>query len=148
MKKNTLLLVFLCLSFFAKSQSADELAIQKTCETESRAWLEGDAEAFNKCWQIRPYSRILVSTEEGQAIAIEANQMKPADPESMGKGGGTVEISNYKFSINGSSAWVTHDEVRTAPDGSKHPSFEFRMLEKVDGDWKIVALSVHAFKAK
>ncbi len=147
MKKPMLSLAFAFLLFSAKSQSADELAIQKTCEAETRAWLAADAATFNNCWQIRPYSRILVSTEDGQTFAIGADQMKPAVATAMGNGG-TFEIFNLKYSISGNSAWVTHDEVKTATDGSKHHSYEFRMLEKVDGAWKIVAMSVHHQKAK
>jgi hypothetical protein len=40
-----------------------------------------------------------------------------------------------------------YDEVKTDAKGA-HPSYEVRLLEKVNGAWKIVGMSVHHYKAK
>ncbi len=50
------------------------------------------------------------------------------------------------MSIHGNDAWVSHDEVSTAADGQKSYSYEIRMLEKVDGDWKLAGQSIHLYK--
>lgn len=144
-----LLLTILLISFATAltAQSADELAIQKVCEAETRAWLEKDANTFNNCWQIRPYSRILVTTEDGQSISIGADQLKAATAENMAGGSGTFANSNYQIHVDGNSAWATYDEVKTDAAGA-HPSYEMRLLEKVNGAWKIVGMSVHHYKAK
>lgn len=70
----------------AFAQTSDESDIKKVCEAETRAWLEKDATTFNNCWQksLRPYSRILVTTEEGQTISIRSDQMAAANVETMG----------------------------------------------------------------
>ncbi len=39
-----------------------------------------------------------------------------------------------------------YDEFKTNADGSIHPTHEMRVLEKVDGSWKLVAQSIHHFK--
>lgn len=145
MKKILVGLFVLC-SLLVRAQSADETAIQKVCETETRAWLSSDATSFNNCWQVRPYTRILVTTEDGQTFAIGADQMKAATASAMG-GGGSFVNSNYLFHVEGNSAWVTYDEVKTDAKGP-HPSHEMRLLEKVNGQWKIVGMSVHHYKAK
>lgn len=62
----------------------------------------------------------------------------------MGDGGSSVN-SNYKMSIHGDHAWVSHDEISTAKDGEKTYSHEIRILEKIDGQWKLVAQSIHAY---
>jgi hypothetical protein len=130
----------------ARAQSADETAIKKVCEAETRAWLDKDLANFNNCWQVRPYSRAVVTTEEGVTINIVAAQMQSLQAEAMG-GEGTFANSNYLIHVDGNMAWATYDEVKTDSKG-QHPSYEFRMLEKVDGSWKIVAMSVHHYKAK
>jgi len=66
-------------------------------------------------------------------------------PNTMGKGGSAVQ-AHYRFSIRGDAAWVSHDEVSTARDGAKSYSTEFRMLEKVAGQWKLVGQSIHLRK--
>jgi hypothetical protein len=65
-------------------------------------------------------------------------------PNNMGKGGYAIN-SNYKFSIHGNSAWVSHNEESTSNDGKKTYSYEMRMLEKIDGEWKLVGQSIHIY---
>ena len=57
--------------------------------------------------------------------------------------GGTSKNSNYKFSIHGNSAWVSHDEESYSPKGDTTYSSEMKMLEKIEGDWKLVGMSIH-----
>ena len=60
--------------------------------------------------------------------------------------GGTSKNSNYQFSIIGDNAWVSHDEVSYTKEGKETKSIEFRMLEKIDGLWKLVGQSIHVLK--
>lgn len=145
MKNILVTALFLGLTFAGFAQTPDEMAIQQVCEAETRSWLAADAATFNNCWQVRPYTRIFVTTEDGQTIAINGDQMKPAMKDAMG-GGGSFKNSNYLFHIEGNSAWVTYDEVKTDDKGT-HPSHEVRLLEKVNGAWKLVGMSVHHYKA-
>jgi hypothetical protein len=130
----------------AHAQTADEVTIQKLCEAETRAWLDKDVATYVKCWEIRPYSRIVVTTEEGQTMNITAEQMKTVSADVMG-GNATFANSNYQIHVEGNTAWATYDEVKTDAKGA-HPSYEFRLLEKIGGAWKIVGMSVHHYKAK
>ena len=56
--------------------------------------------------------------------------------------------TNYKISINGNSAWSSHDQETISTDGVKSYSYEMRMLEEINGQWKIVGESVHHYKPK
>jgi hypothetical protein len=121
----------------------DDAAIRELLEKESATWRAGDFDAHAACWHIQPYSRIVVSTADGKTIDVPPQLMK--DPQAaMGEGGSSVN-SNYRMSIDGDRAWVTHDEVSTAKDGGDTYSHEFRMLEKVEGQWKLVAQSIHQY---
>ncbi len=84
MKKLPLLLSLLLGWAFATAQSDEEMAVRKLCEAETQAWMTSDLGSYQNCWQVRPYSRMLVTTEDGKAIVIEAEQMRGIKKEMMG----------------------------------------------------------------
>lgn len=139
-----------CLFFFISSRAqngSDSTAIKLLLEKEAATWRSGDVKAHADCWYIQPYSRILVSTTDGKCFDVPpANVINPA-AGNMGKGGFAV-ISNYLFSIHNDNAWVSHDEVSTATDGTKTWSHEIRLLEKIKGQWKLVGQSIHLYNPK
>ena len=136
----------LCFLFYSCIKKADESeAIKRLLEKESAAWRSGDVKAHANCWKIQPYSRILVSNAEGKTFDVPPDEMIHPSPNSMGKGGSSVN-TNYKISIHGNNAWVSHDEESTAKDGKKSYSYEIRILEKIDGNWKLVGQSIHVYK--
>lgn len=122
----------------------DTAAIKRLLEKESATWRAGDAPGHAACWHIQPYSRVLVSTADGKALDIPPALMVAPSP-SMGQGGVAVN-SNYKMHVAGNTAWVSHDEESTAKDGQKTYSYEVRLLEKIDDQWKLVGQSIHVYK--
>ena len=139
---------FLLFSFtlLAYSQKNNEAAkIISLLEKESATWRAGDGKGHADCWYIQPYSRILISTGNGTTIDVPPAAMKNTDPAAMGNGGSSIN-TNYKMSIQKNSAWVSHNEVSTAKDGTKSYSYEIRMLEKIKGKWKLVGQSIHVYK--
>lgn len=144
MKGPFLILSLFTTLFFNCNPPMDEsAAIQQVLEKESATWRAGDFQGHSDCWHIQPYSRILISTPTGETIDVPPAVMK--DPNAkMGDGGSSVN-SNYKMSIHGDQAWVSHEEVSTAKDGEKSYSHEIRMLEKVEGEWKLVGQSLHFY---
>jgi hypothetical protein len=137
------LLLFCIVS--CKPKIDDTLAIKQLLEKESATWRSGDIKAHADCWQIQPYSRILVSTADGKMIDVPPTMMINPPATSVGKGGSSAR-SNYKMSIHGDNAWVSHDEISIAKDGTKNFTAEIRMLEKMDGQWKLVGQSIHVYK--
>lgn len=121
----------------------EEAAIRQVLEQESATWRAGDVAGHAACWQLRPYSRILISTPAGQVIDVPPARMVEPSPN-MGQGGSSAN-ANYKMAVSGSTAWVSHEEISTAKDGHKTYSHEIRMLEKVDGHWKLVGQSIHQY---
>jgi len=139
----TILALFIALS--AHSQSVpDTTAIKQVLEKESTTFRSGDVKGHADCWKIQPYTRIVISTADGKVIDVPPSIMANP-PASMIGTGGTFSNSNYKISVIGNSAWVSHNEESISKDGKKTWSIEFKMLEKINGDWKIVGMSMHAY---
>lgn len=146
MKKILLALLVLLFSLGSGAQKAkDSIAIKNVLEKEAATWRSGDVKAHADCWSVQPYSRILVSTADGNCYDVAPENVVNPPAGMMGKGGQAV-LSNYTFSIQKKHAWVSHDEISVAADGSKTYSHEIRLLEKINGQWKLVGQSIHIYK--
>ena len=146
MKHLQLLCIAFSIATVMKAQSVnDTSAIKQLLEKESATWRSGDIQAHADCWQIQPYSKILVSTPEGKSFVVPPQLMIHPPTGMAGKGGSSMN-SNYTFSIHGNDAWVSHDEESTTKDGVKNYTHEIRILEKINGQWKLVAQSIHVYK--
>jgi hypothetical protein len=129
------------------TEVSEEDAIKALLEKESATWRSGDIKEHADCWHIQPYSRILVSTADGTVLDVPPSFMINPPANSIGHGGTSIN-SNYKMSIHGNNAWVSHNEESTDKDGKKSYSFEIRILEKINGKWKLVAQSIHLYVPK
>nr|WP_315131855.1 endo-arabinase [uncultured Flavobacterium sp.] len=148
MKQKLTLCLLIAISLAGYSQKTDEAeSIKKLLEKESATWRAQDSKGHTECWHIQPYSRILVSTLEGKTYDVLPAAMIDTKPEAMGNGGFAVQ-TNYKMSINGDTAWVSHDEESTSKKGKKTLSYEIRMLEKIKNQWKLVGQSIHIYKSE
>ena len=138
----------LCLFFvYASGHSQsnnDSIAIVKLLEKASTTFRSGDAKAYADCWHVQPYSIILISTTDGKAMSIPAEAL--AKPSSAMGQGGFAPMTNYRMSIHNDNGWVSFDEVSTAKDGTKTFSYEMWMIERINGEWKLVAASMHFYK--
>ena len=143
MALNLLFLLSLHLASPTQTDPREEAAIRQVLERESATWRAGDVAGHAACWQLRSYSRVLVSTTAGQVLDVPPARMVEPSP-SMGQGGRAVN-SNYKMHVTGGTAWVSHEEESTAKNGQKTYSHEVRMLEKVAGHWKLVGQSIHQY---
>jgi hypothetical protein len=141
----TILLALLSVAACGCSRPVDESqAIKHVLEQESASWRAGNVQAHAACWHIQPYSRILVSTPEGKCFDVPPATMLIA-AAGMGRGGTSVN-TRYHIQVADDRAWVSHDEVSTAPDGHRTYSHEIRLLEKIEHEWKLVAQSIHLYK--
>ena len=148
MKQKLTLCLLIAISLAGYSQKTDEAeSIKKLLEKESATWRAQDSKGHTECWHIQPYSRILVSTLEGKTYDVPPAAMIDTKPEAMGNGGFAVQ-TNYKMSIKGDTAWVSHDEESTSKEGKKTLSYEIRMLEKINNQWKLVGQSIHIYKSE
>lgn len=140
--------LFLTSIFYNCKQKVDEtIAIKAVIERETTTWRAGDIKGHAECWHIQPYTRILISTDDGTAMDISPDIIINPTPDIMGDKSVSVN-SNYKIAVNGNNAWTTHDQLTTNLIGGKMHSYEMRILEKINGQWKIVGESVHHYKPK
>lgn len=139
------LLLFLLFTTVTAYGQSEEEAIIALLEKESATWRSGDVEAHAACWAIKPYSRILVTTVEGNSIDVPPALMLQPPADMIGNGG-TSKNANYKMNISGDNAWVSHDEESTSVQGITTYTYEIRILEKIDGEWKLVGQSIHPRK--
>ena len=133
--------------FSCNKKTNETSAIKAVIERETTTWRLGDIKGHAECWQIQPYTRILVSTANGLTLDIPPNIIINPTPDIMGDKSVSVN-TNYKISVNGNSSWSSHDQETTSTDGTKSYSYEMRILEKINGQWKIVGESVHHYKPK
>lgn len=140
-KLSTLLIGLFSLG--SNAQTTESENIIKVLEKESATWRSGDSKAHASCWHIQPYSRILVSTTDGKTYDVPAEEMVKIS-DAAGPGGSAIN-TNYKMNINGNTAWVSHNEASTAKDGVISYSYEIRLLEKINNEWKLVGQSIHMY---
>lgn len=142
--RSALIILFLhvCINAVHGQFAQDSIAICAVLERESATWRSGDVKSHADCWQIQPYSRILVSTGDGKVIDVPPQVMIEPGPGMMGQGGYSKN-SDYRISILGDRAWVSHTEESYSVAGKLTRSYEIRMLERIKGTWKLVGQSIH-----
>ena len=145
MNRHFLVFFFTLFILSCNNSTNDEAEIKSVLEKESTTYRSGDVKGHASCWYIQPYSRILVSTPDGQTFDVPPQNMITPPNNHLGDGG-TFMNTNYKISIHGNDAWVSHDEISISPKGDTTLSSEMKMLEKIGGEWKIVGMSIHLRK--
>lgn len=131
--------------FFAGAQALpDTVAIKNLLAKEAATYRSGDVKAHAACWQLRSYSRILVSLPDGRSFDVVPDAVVHPPGGRMGNGG-TAIMYNFRFHVNNGEAWVSHDEESTDAEGKKTYSREIRLLEKLRGEWKLVGQSIHLY---
>lgn len=150
MNKKIILSALLFLSALLNAmhaQSADETAIKKVCEAETRTWLDGDKAGHAACWHVQPSSLVMVSLPDGTFITASGSDISATEDQGMG-GGGSFTNSNYVIRISGNTAWATFDQTGADTKGNRMTAKELRILEKVNGEWKIVVMDAHLYQPK
>jgi len=145
---NLKLSICILISLFAMESNAQQKEIEnikKLLEKESATYRSGDSKAHASCWHIQPYSRILVSTTDGNTYDVPPAEMVKITEDTTPRGGSSKN-TNYKMSIQGKTAWVRNNEESIAKDGTISYSYEIRLLEKIKNEWKLVGQSIHMYK--
>jgi hypothetical protein len=135
MKSSCILFFFLVFGKSGFCQTNDSTQIVRLLEKESASWRSGDSAAHADCWKIEPFSTVIIITAD-KTFSVPVEKLAHATKENMGKGGSSKN-SNYIMNIHGNNAVVTHHETSTTPSGVVSNTFEVRMLEKVNNDWKL-----------
>lgn len=147
MKKAISLFVFFTLAVPAFTQNPDEEAIKRVVAAEVQGLLDGDAAAIRNAWHIQPYSTLVVSSTDPDntwSIQLEGEKFtRWLEEEKEEMEGATLTQSNHQFRMCGDMALVIFDQQIERPGKGVFSSKEFKLLEKVNGQWKITVTSAH-----
>ena len=151
MKNLSKITLALCLSLLlsnAFAQSKDEKAIKAVIEKETAAWFARDAKAMESYWAKVPQTTQCVSLLGDVVMFNTAESTKGKDPFA-GVGHepqkATVTRTDWNIRMVGNGTYVTYTEKDETAGVTSH-FYESRFMEKIDGQWKIVAVNAVAFK--
>lgn len=133
-------LFFIAIATILSAQTADEAAIKKVVEAETKAWLDRDFDALISHWTKTENNSFLIITENQVFRANDWEEMVASTKKGMKNNPKVMNYdlntSNHTFAIHGDHAYVTYYQERTSPERTVK-SHEVRNMLKVNGQWKI-----------
>ena len=125
----------------------DEVAIKQTCENETKYFHEADAKNWDSQWADKGYAEYnsqylkeLIKTPFAKGemlVGLKNNVAKTLKPDGL-----VSKMADFEVRINGNLAWATYNQEDFKGETSAAKSRQLRILEKVNGSWKIVCLSI------
>lgn len=132
----------------AQSEAADIAAIKKAIQLETmgffkcdlKGWSEAVLEADYFVFAVTDFSKPgSVGYAKGKDFyqyakdAIGSSDCQPYDIQ--------IEMSEWNIQIRDKVAWAAYKETATMPDKTILEARTLKILEKIDGKWKIAAIS-------
>ena len=130
-------------------QKQEEAAIKAALEAETKVYHDGNTEGVRSHWHFSPQTRAAATTIDGQTLYGNSGEEMRKFFTDLKPTNQSFSNSNYNIKISSGSqtAWVTFDQTTKDTAGKTlYLSHEFRGMEKVNGVWKILALSAHHYK--
>ena len=129
------------------SVAEDEMAIKQTCENETKYYHEADAKNWDSQWSDKGYAEYnsqylkeLIKTPFAKGemlVGLKNNVVKTLKPDGL-----VSKVTDFEARISGNMAWATYTQEDFKGETSDGKSRQLRILEKVNGSWKIVCLSI------
>ena len=136
----------------------EKAAIQAVIAKETESYYKQDFDSWKSTYLQSPefrkfgywdgYEEKVIARNGFESLATEKKKQFEAN-ETLWKGS-TEERSNENFRITNEMAWYTFEQNSYEKDTRKFlgKSLETRILEKVNGEWKIAYLGFHYFPLK
>jgi Domain of unknown function (DUF4440) len=135
---------------FAK-KTDDEVAIKKVIESETQAYLDGDGKKLLSYWADKK------TNEHASQYLIQFLGQPYAKGESMEKLQNlvipnlkkqtfTMGKSDFEVRTNNNMAWATYTQKVVANGKTLQTDRETRILERINGEWKIVYVGEQSIK--
>ena len=128
------------------TMAAEEEAVKKVIIAETEAFWDKDFQQLSNCWVQDEYVRVVGWWEHGgitvrKGWSVIGERMENVIKENPEKNRQNVARENFNVRISGNMAWVTFEQYGT-DTGEKAMdmpglSYETRILEKHNGQWKI-----------
>jgi hypothetical protein len=126
---------------------SDEEAIKQTCENETKYYHDGNAKNWNNQWAETTYSEYQAQTlneyikvpyaKGGMLMGIRNTVVKTLKPDGL-----VSKMTDFESRISGNLAWATYTQEDFKGETSVAKARQLRILEKINGSWKIVGLSI------
>lgn len=132
-----------------KEQEAE--AVRKAIEAESNAYYKGDVAAWKAAWANNAYTerqhenlkKLAQSPYLKGAALVKAHEEYAKTFKATGQ---SFKISDFEAHIAGNTAWATYTQETLKADGSlDYKERALRILEKINGEWKLVMMSFAMF---
>jgi hypothetical protein len=131
--------------FILLAQS-DEEAIRQRIQEETDDFCKMSiADLSRKHWILDDKTFKVVTLSDGLTFLHKKDDILQ-DISIPPAGHATTEKADYIISITGNTAYAYHHETATLENGVKLTAHQVRILEKVDGVWKIHASTVLQYK--
>jgi hypothetical protein len=136
----------LFLSLPVASAQTDEEAIVQLLEAETAYFLDHSmAEVVQQFWVLDEHTRMNIFNGTNLIVLTLDKEDMLAMTEKPPASHATIQKSNHKVYVNGNMGFESHDQLATMQDGYRQISHELRILERVNGVWKIHVSTVQIF---
>lgn len=133
------------------SLTESEAAIKKVIEDETQAYIDGDGKKLLSFWADKKSnehaSQALVPIlGQPYAKGESMEKLQKVVVPNLTKQDITVERSDFEVRINKNMAWVTYTQKVIANGKVQQTDRETRILERLNGEWKIVYVGEQGVK--
>lgn len=134
-------ILFWCITY-GQTREADALCIKGVIEGFTSAFQQRKLSLVIDYWSKSPYISYADSEKISQhirgqeAVCYTLTKYLCENPE---KEGGNVVLQNFAVGINDAMAWAKYTESQSLGKDFKKIKYNSCLLEKVNGQWKIVA---------
>lgn len=148
MQKLTCLFIALLLGVGTAFSQTEEEKIKQLVEAETADFAKMSfADVVKKHWILDDKTVAMATMPDGNHLQMKKDELL-ALTATPPEGHAQVRKFDYLFFISGTTALVYFSQEVSTDEGDKVNSHEMRYLEKVNGEWKIHASSVHQFLPK
>lgn len=126
---------------------SDEEAIRQTCENETKYYHEADVKNWEAQWSNKAHAEYqsqylneLIKTPFAKNEVLSG--MMNSVSKTIKSDGLVSKMTDFEARINGNMAWATYTQEDFKGETSATKSRQLRILEKINGLWKIVGLSI------
>ncbi|GAB3639609.1 nuclear transport factor 2 family protein [Spirosoma arcticum] len=147
MKTPFLLLALLLTSAASFAQtSEDEAAVKKVVEGLTTSMYARDFKTYLNYWVDAPYVSRVATDRDGKVTKMTGDKDRKMVEQWVAQNHTPSQEKatrdNWLVRVNGNSAFVVFDQHNQYPDGTTRHSVEERYLERINGEWKIVNVTV------
>ncbi len=128
------------------TQAESEAAIKKTIEGVTTSMYARDFKTYLNYWVDAPYVSRVSNDREGKVTKMTGDEYRKMveqyatqNPKPSQE---KATRDNWLIRVNGNSAFAVFDQYNQYPDGTTRHSVEERYLERTNGEWKLVNVTV------